>query len=344
MEQDKLPEALDPPIASPSADAPTGADLPVSADPPADEAPAPDAEGAAPTPDVSEPSTGKALIVAGVVVGMVAAVVHELERHDALTAELDRLQHHAAALAARPPPPVPSPPPRAAPEPDAWNPVTSRPKHVDFRWCFRFHWRTSPTEQERLVPSRSSRSQYSRIAKVIYVNWGRELDKRKTTFEVLRWIGAPQNFEERQERYMRVMQGERPSERPVQLTRSWKAAVLPKRLLRAPRQVRVGETTDACDPGSLIECRSPPAPLRCLRPGRRRWEPRRPVVCGEGAPLDPACLYTLETQMQETMGRDFRLPRLADRVPTPDSTGSCLPHLAPCPRRRRRRPAGGLKT
>ena len=99
MEQDKLPEALDPPIASPSADAPTGADPPAGAAPPAAAAPAPDAGAAAPTPEASEPSLGKALIVLG---GMFAAVVRELKRRDALKADMDRLLDHCAALAARP--------------------------------------------------------------------------------------------------------------------------------------------------------------------------------------------------------------------------------------------------
>jgi hypothetical protein len=350
MEHDNPSDAPAPCIASPSTDAPIAAAAPtVTGTPPAGDAPtaAPptqDAEEPAPAQEAPEPAPWKALAIGGAVAGLVVAIAGELEQRDALTAELDQLADaYEAAMAAPSPPRLPPPQPAASSQPGWWNPVTSKPKHVNFDWCFRFLWQTMPDKRAKIVPSRASRSQYLRIGKLIPEDWGRALDKRRTTFEALRWIAAPQTFEGRQARYMRVLRGEprdeQPSKRPAELQASWKTPPLPKHLLRAPKRIEVAGATEACDPGPLVECRSPPPPPRCHRPGRRRWEPRRPAVCGEALPSDSALVDAVEAALQKTMGPDFRLPREASGVPTPDSTGSCLPRLAPCPRRRRRRAA-----
>jgi hypothetical protein len=352
VEHDTPPEDRDRSTASPPAETPiaataqTVAETPPAEDAPSAAAPAPDDGGTEPSRD-AQPVPWKTVAAGGVIV---AAIASELQRQGARAAELDQLLNAHRAAVAAPRAAVPSSPRRAdPPPPDRLIPVTSRPKHVNFAWCFGFLYCTAHETRVRLVPSRSSRSQYIRIAKLLYEDWGRELDKRGTRFEVLRWIAAPKAFEGRQARYMEVLRGEPrelrgeprealPPERPAELKRSWKTPKLPKRLFAAPKCVSVSVMTAVCDPGSLFQCASAPPLPRCRRPDRRCWVPRNPVGCNDvaPAPVSAPVVDAVEAVLRERMGPDFRLPGAALRVPEPDSTGSCLPRPAPCPRRRRR--------
>jgi hypothetical protein len=343
MEHDTSPDALHVPITQPPTDTPIAATAPDATEtPPAQDAPAPapDDRGAEPSA-TPEPAPWKAVAVGGAIVALLAS---EVQRQSALAAELDQLMNAHRARVAAPASPVRASPRRAdPPPPESLTPVTSRPKHVNFAWCFRFLWSTPHETRVQLVPRSSSRSQYMRIAKLLYGEWGQELDKRGTTFEVLRWIAAPQTFEGRQERYMRVLRGEprdeQPPDRPAELKRSWRTPKLPKPLLRAPKRVSLPAATALCDPAPPVQCASPPRLPPCHRLDRRCWSPRNPVGCSDvaPAPVNAPLVDALEAMLQETRGPDFRLPRKASRVPEPDSTGSCRPRPAPCPRRRRRK-------
>lgn len=86
--------------------------------------------------------------------------------------------------------------------------VTERPKRITWDFCFRFTVRTWPDDQQRIVPSASSRSQYHRIGTVLPEYWGVQLDKAGATFEKLRWIAASEDAWEREVRFKRVLAGE----------------------------------------------------------------------------------------------------------------------------------------
>jgi hypothetical protein len=343
MEHDTALDARGAPISSPPTDTSIAAAPAVAETSPAEDAPA------APAPDdtgtqsstTPEPAPWKAVVVGGAILAVIAS---ELQQQSARTAELDKLINTHRAAVATPRRPEPSSPPRAdPPPPDPLLAVTSRPRHINFAWCQRFLYCTAHETRVQIVPSSSSRSQYIRIAKMLYNDWGRELDKRGTTFEVLRWIAAPKSFEGRQERYMRVLRCEprddQPPERPAELKRSWKTPKLSKRLLRAPKGASFPVETWACDPGPPVQCASPPPLPPCRRPNRRCWVPRHPVGCDDvpPAPVNTSVTDAVEAVLRETMGPDFRLPAASARVPEPDSTGSCLPRPAPCPRHRRAR-------
>jgi hypothetical protein len=107
----------------------------------------------------------------------------------------------------KPQPPLEAPPPARAPV-RPWG-VTERPKRITWDFCFRLKWRTWPIDQKRIVPSASSRSQYTRIGTVIGPLWGEKLDEIGASFEKLRWIAAPEDAFERDLRYQRVIRGEK---------------------------------------------------------------------------------------------------------------------------------------
>ena len=274
-----------------------------------------------------------------------AAVADEFQRQKALASELDQLMNAHRAAGAAPAPPVRSSPRSADPPPPEWlNPVTSRPKHVNFAWCYRFLWTTPHETRAQLVPlrNRESRSQYIRIGKLLSAEWGRELDRRARRRSRFSGGSPPLRASRvRQDRYMRVLRGEprRTSSRPAGRTSSCDRGR--RRRCRGGCGGRSGGCAflqrRTCAIQGSVECASPPPRPPCHRSTRRRWLPRNPVACGKAAPLrNTAVVDILEAVLREAMGADFQLQRVASRPPELDSTtGSCLPRPAPCPRRRR---------
>lgn len=334
--RDDLPDSADAPSGlpadasnAPPVDAPSA---PIVDAPPADAPPGAEAQEAAPIPDApkdtSNASVGLGLLGAGLL--LAGAWLEQRET--------EAMQRLLAVYARRPPvEPEPPPPQPVEPPPAVSRAVTARPQHVSHDWCWRFSRDTPQDVRVRLVPSCASRSQYIRVARCIPPQWGRELDARGVTFEILRWIAAPNDHGEIMRRYQDVLRGNQPLVRPAELKHASKVPPLPPRLLRSrPPKIIMGTAeTMMCDPGPASDCRSPPPPPRCARPSRRRWEPKNPCVCGEGFPHDLPDIAALEQMLLEITGQVVKLPPSFDRVPRPDSTGSCRPQPSPCPRRRR---------
>lgn len=191
-----------------------------------------------------------------------------------------------ALLVQRRVPPPPSAPAPAAPaaEPDGllFAPVTERPANVTYEWCYRFYRCTNLWDRKRVVPSAASRSQYDRIAKTIFTTWGIELDARGVSFQRLRWIAAPEDFGEQQDRYLRVLRGEMPEELKKKPKRRPQHRAHLKRRAKASGGGDIALEEEAQDEGPRCpHCGAP----RCARTSRRRYTPRPERSCeGEDAP------------------------------------------------------------
>jgi hypothetical protein len=230
--------------------------------------------------------------------------------------------------------------PAPAPLPET-GPIKDRPAHITWRWCYRFRWRTLPDEQRRLVPSGASRSQYRRIGALISSTWGEQLDASGVSFEVLRWIAAPQDPIERQQRFERVKGGEK----PIELTKSCR----PRREQLASSAARPVVQGDAATRGkacAVAEVRVASCPWTRRRmtcphraPTSPRWKPKTSIPCGlamhEVRPLSPEGFVNVEAFFQRhnvpaAMIAEMRKEALAQPPPLP-CVGTSYREPKPCP-------------
>jgi hypothetical protein len=157
-----------------------------------------------PEPDRPDQSADMHTMFFGGVVGL--ALLYHLHEQQQSTRELAEL----LASGGPPEPPKPLPPPEPEPVEVTSRPwgVTERPERITWDFCHRFIWRTWSDDQKRIVPSASSRSQYTRIGKLLPEYWGVQLDQAGASFEKLRWIAASEDAWEREVRFKRVLAGE----------------------------------------------------------------------------------------------------------------------------------------